>query len=215
MASPLTIRHQLELVRAADSIERRADRRLRRVDTANVDAWWLANSPDLVRLVAQGFGLTSRLAARYVVEHGRENGVDVTPARQVRANTEQVEASLLATGPVAFKQHLVKSKSVEAAAAMMRKRSAAAIARQALAGARKMTMATIDGNRAVVGYRRIARPGACEFCQMLAGRGAVYKSQRSASGVVGRAGRARGDQRVGQSYHDNCRCVTEPIYRVE
>jgi hypothetical protein len=41
-------------------------------------------------------------------------------------------------------------------------------------------------------YARIARPNCCDFCQMLAGRGAVYHSEKSAGEMT--------------KYHDKCRC---------
>lgn len=58
------------------------------------------------------------------------------------------------------------------------------------------------------GYARFPEPGACDFCLMLASRGAVY----SAGTVVG--GRATAERRkhgvgIGDvaKYHDNCRCL--------
>lgn len=75
-------------------------------------------------------------------------------------------------------------------------------------------------------YARHASANACEFCRMVATRGAVYTSAATASGVVGRGKdvstnydpvtgkrkrggqakgvRVRGSQKVGSKYHDNC-----------
>ena len=44
-------------------------------------------------------------------------------------------------------------------------------------------------------YRRIPSPGACDFCLMLASRGAIYLSRSSA--LVDKAG---------EPFHNNCRC---------
>lgn len=54
------------------------------------------------------------------------------------------------------------------------------------------------------GFARVPEPGACEFCLMLASRGAVYYSKQEAL----RAGQARWSVsgRVGEKYHDNCKC---------
>lgn len=41
-------------------------------------------------------------------------------------------------------------------------------------------------------FRRVAEPGACEFCRMLSSRGAVYLTAESAG--------------QGRRYHDRCRC---------
>ncbi len=64
--------------------------------------------------------------------------------------------------------------------------------------------------------QRVPKPGCCAFCSMLASRGAVY-TERSASGVVGRGRpvgshrlakgiRPRGSRKVGEKFHDYCRC---------
>lgn len=93
--------------------------------------------------------------------------------------------------------------------------------------------ATIADNasrdRVRVGVTRIARPDACAFCGMLASRGAIYRSEASAGGVVGRGvsaestrgqrgGQGRGVKARGSrsldsdKYHDSCRCVSAPVF---
>lgn len=47
----------------------------------------------------------------------------------------------------------------------------------------------------VEGWSRVAHPGACAFCVMLAGRGYAYTSEKSARTA-----------RDGSRYHDRCRC---------
>lgn len=47
-----------------------------------------------------------------------------------------------------------------------------------------------------VGWSRVARAGACRFCRMLAGRGGVYRSERSARFAA----------------HDRCHCVATPSW---
>jgi len=83
-------------------------------------------------------------------------------------------------------------------------------------------------DRIRVGYARIPQPGCCAFCSMLASRGAVYNSASSAGAVQGRgmalgstAGKrggqargvkTRGDQDLGDRFHDFCRCRVAPIF---
>lgn len=78
-----------------------------------------------------------------------------------------------------------------------------------------------------VRYQRMAQPGCCAFCAMLASRGAVY-SESSVSRVVGRGvplgersggrGRtgkgvkARGKRPIGEKYHNGCRCVGVAVH---
>lgn len=100
---------------------------------------------------------------------------------------------------------------------------------------------TIDANAradvASTSWARVAQPDACEFCKMLAGRGAVYRSEQSAGMVIGRGvdpaaafdengkrkrggqGKgvlSRGSRAVGSdNYHDDCNCTAVPtFYRI-
>jgi hypothetical protein len=84
-----------------------------------------------------------------------------------------------------------------------------------------------------VSWSRVAQPGACDFCRMLAGRGAVYRSEAAAGLVVGRGvdperafdesgnrrrggigggTRTRGSQQQSDKYHDHCRCVPKATW---
>lgn len=50
-------------------------------------------------------------------------------------------------------------------------------------------------------YQRMVRSGGCDFCKMLAGRGAVYRSQDSAGAAI--------------HFHDNCGCRIEVVFTGE
>lgn len=52
-----------------------------------------------------------------------------------------------------------------------------------------------------VGFARVPRSGCCAFCALLASRGAVYGSRRSAGEI--------------DKYHDFCRCTIAPAERGE
>ena len=79
---------------------------------------------------------------------------------------------------------------------------------------------TMIGNAGLQGSallaQRVPKPGCCAFCSMIASRGAVY-SPESAAGVVGRGSpvgssreakaiRPRGSRKLGEKFHDFCRC---------
>lgn len=86
-----------------------------------------------------------------------------------------------------------------------------------------------DGKR--VQFQRFPSAGACDFCKMLASRGAVYLTEASAGGVVGRGSdrtgldasgnrlsggagggvKARGRAKLGSDYHDACKCLVQPV----
>lgn len=90
---------------------------------------------------------------------------------------------------------------------------------------------TRDEVGSIVKFQRFPAVGACDFCKMLASRGAVYRTEGSAGGVVGRGSsrtgldasgarlsggigggaKARGKQQVGSNYHDACRCLVQPV----
>lgn len=75
---------------------------------------------------------------------------------------------------------------------------------------------TENAEREEVRWVRDAKADACAFCRLLATRGTTggdlgYLSEESAQFVVGRRGRERGSRRIGELYHDFCRCEPIPI----
>jgi hypothetical protein len=59
---------------------------------------------------------------------------------------------------------------------------------------------SLNAGREGVRWARVPRSGACGFCQMLAGRGAVYHTKGTAAG---------------HDYHDHCNCTPERIGKGE
>jgi len=104
-----------------------------------------------------------------------------------------------------------------------------------IAGADRSTIAA-NAQKDVVStsWARVARPGACKWCLMLAGRGDVYRSADAAGMVIGagvdpsktagkRGGQGKGVKARGKGrrdvgsvdFHDFCRCRAEPtFYRI-
>lgn len=96
---------------------------------------------------------------------------------------------------------------------------------------RKYGNVTRDETGKRVAFQRFPAAGACDFCQMLAGRGAVYLTAAAAGGVAGRGSertgldaagnrmsggvgggvKARGKRSLGSNYHDACRCLVQPV----
>ena len=99
----------------------------------------------------------------------------------------------------------------------------------------EMAADTVIGNAGIdpapMSYQRVPQPGCCAFCGMLASRGASettsYSSEESALRVVGRGvpvektrGRrggqgkgigARGSRKIGEKFHDHCKCRAVPV----
>jgi hypothetical protein len=61
-------------------------------------------------------------------------------------------------------------------------------------------------------WARVARPGCCAFCGMLASRGAVYGSRESASGVVTAGVLVGGSEAFMSTFHNHCTCVPVPLH---
>lgn len=69
--------------------------------------------------------------------------------------------------------------------------------RLALKGGRQTIADAVHQDPVAKGWERLISPGACSFCSMLASRGAVYKSDKSASFLA----------------HDHCHCTAQPLFR--
>lgn len=211
MPAAETVEHRRALGLVAGAVTGEVNQILRTANTTDIDRWWQRRSPAIEQVVAQGFATSVGLASRYLVAHAETAGVAVQPIT-AEADPVQTSEGLRLMGPVAFKSHLVTSESVDAARRIMVKRTLAESQRLTLLGSRRTIMNTVAQSDSIVGFRRITRPGACDFCTMLAGRGAVFKNRDTAAFVAGRRGRPRGTRRIGQSYHSSCRCTPEPVH---
>lgn len=181
--------------------------------SADIDGWFDRERPNLERVTSNGFNLSARLGAGFLTQSALEAGVahtfNVPPAA---LDAAQLLTSLRVAGPVAFKTNIANTGDPATALKVMQNKLIGSTQRLSMLGARASINHAIDNDRRIVGYRRITAAGACKFCQMLAGRGAVFKSANSAATVVGRGGRPRGNRAIGRPFHDNCRCVIEPIF---
>ncbi|AYG02375.1 hypothetical protein [Gryllotalpicola protaetiae] len=91
-------------------------------------------------------------------------------------------------------------------------RKLAGSSQRAVANASRRTIArNVDRDyhqrRVSIGYARMPFGGACAFCVMLASRGAVYHSARTAGGAT--------RNRPAEQFHDHCRCSIVPVKRGE
>jgi len=88
------------------------------------------------------------------------------------------------------------AQSAGSAIADAKARLAASTERLVLDTGRNTIVDNAGRDRKAKGWARVPEPGACSFCLMLATRGAVYRSERTASFKT----------------HDNCRCHVEPVF---
>lgn len=209
---PLDDGHRQRLGLVAELTARDVRAEARKADVSDIDGWWAGGAGSRITgRVAAGFQTSAALGVQYLAASALAGGLALDPVAAVLDLT-QLATSLRVTGPVAFKTNIATSRSRDAALQAMTVRLAGAAQRLALAGERETVARNIEASDVIIGYERVTAGGACEFCQMLAGRGAVYKTAATAGTVVGRRGKPRGNQRIGRSFHDHCRCTVRPIY---
>lgn len=92
--------------------------------------------------------------------------------------------------------HEIKTVDEHIAAQSSGRAIEAASSRLALKGGRQTIVDAVHNDPMAIGWERLISPGACGFCAMLAGRGAVYRSHGSADFPA----------------HDHCHCTAQPMF---
>lgn len=111
-------------------------------------------------------------------------------------NEQALRTSLLVTGPVSVKQAMTRGIDLATAGDVASARSAASAMRHAMDAGRETVLESARSDRKVVGYARMTTSDKpCEFCEMLADRGAVY-----------------GSDTADFQAHDGCGCQPVPAY---
>ena len=145
---------------------------------------------ELFPAVIDQYGVMQGALAADVYEELRVEAGVKKPYRAITAPVAAVEATQAsarwAVGPLFG----------EIDEAMFRNHVDASIERHILTAGRDTFFENVKQDAKKTGtqvrYARIARPKCCDFCLMLAGRGAVYHSEQSAGEMT--------------KYHDSCRC---------
>lgn len=154
---------------------------------------WLATVAPLVQ--AQRLR-SSRLAATYLnAFRTYELGSTFPPVVADAADEEGLRTSMFVTGPVALRARLGRGMELRTALDLTVAGAAGAAMRWALNGGRETILNTINADPKAVGYERVTSGNACEFCSMLADRGAVY-----------------GEESADFEAHDHCACGAEVVY---
>lgn len=128
----------------------------------------------------------------------------VLPARPVAV--ESAEALVRwSTEPVWALDDVADDALVEAVDAAT-SRVQGGVVRRTLEPARETMIEAARTDDLDVKFQRVARAGACDFCRMLASRGAVYHTDVTAGK----------DTVTGQMlrWHDRCKCRVEPVFVV-
>lgn len=173
-------------------------------DPADLERSWPALRNALLMLINLRRAEAANLAADYLRRFRELEGVSDELAVILDPTPDPIatDVSLSATGPATAQRALSSGLTVEAAAARALVTVSGAASRIVLDGGRQTVLLTVESDRKALGWMRVTHGKTCAFCAMLASRGPVYKSHRSAGDARSRPAR----------FHDHCDCTVEPVY---
>lgn len=196
MPSELTVRHQ----RSQAALRAVTLKQLLAIwpafDITRIDESWPAVQQALTALIWLRHRDSSTLAARYYQAARTIEGVAGPPTvRLAPAPTvEQLGRSLGYLGTIVPKKLIAQRRPDAAQQTFVH--VAGAVSRHVLNGGRDTLLASVKDDPRAGGWRRITSGRACNFCQMLAGRGGVYSAETSKF-----------------ESHDHCACTPEPVFQ--
>lgn len=165
----------------------------RRLDST-YPAWFTAVSALISRDRQTAAGLASAYLKAFRLSQGVPGNPRIVLAQDVPP--AQVSTALRVTTVVAAKRSAAAGKTAAQAMADAFVMSSGSATRLVLDGGRDTIRQSLAVDPRAIGWQRVTSGRSCEFCAMLAGRGAVYKA----------------DTADFQS-HDHCSCTAEPVYR--
>jgi hypothetical protein len=167
---------------------------------------WQANDPatfDLfvkaaIPLVRAYRTLSASVAVAYYEAFRRAERIAGVPTSRLAGaiDEKQILSSLYVTGDVMNRKALASGQSPENARTTAFVRTSGAATRLVLDGGRQTILDSVDADPHAVGWARVTDGNPCYFCLTLASRGAVYKSEQTASFEA----------------HDHCGCSAMPVY---
>lgn len=172
------------------------------LDIRDLDRTFATYLATAQRLVMDQHAQAAQLGAEYYITHRRLSRVSGALDPVIIApNGQQIASSLHYTGPTTAKRIMSRpgtfSSRLSLAEATAESVTAGSVWRLVANGARDTIMATATADPRVTRYARVTDGDPCPFCEMLAGRGAVYISE---------------DTAAGSEYHDRCGCYPEAQY---
>jgi hypothetical protein len=176
-------------------------RELRRLwpglDPRRLDATYPGWAVAVARLTRDHHRISATLAIRYLRALRKEAGLPGAPplGTLARLPAEQIATSLTATSIAPIKKATARGVPLAQAAANAFVSSSGAATRLVLNGGRDTVLASVAADEQARGWRRVTSGRGCGFCQMLAGRGAVYT-----------------EATADFASHDHCSCAAEPVY---
>jgi hypothetical protein len=197
MAHPLTAEHRRQQLALRAATIRELHRLWPALDPVALDRTYPGWEAAVLRLVAANRRISVTLALRYLDRFRTGAGIrgprpePIVPPVPAQA----VTTSLRVTTLVAIRAATGRGVPVETAAANAFVTSSGAATRHVLDGGREAVLAGVRQDPAARGWQRVTSGRTCDFCDMLAGRGAVYSAESADF-----------------ASHDHCACSAEPVY---
>lgn len=149
-------------------------------------------------LAGEGFDQSAAAAANYYGLFRRVEGVGaIAVPRAARPGAEFMAGQLRGAALKGIIDARKAGMTVPAAGKQGLIRVAGELTKLVLAGGRMTITGAVNGDRKALGWARATSGDPCTFCRMLASRGPVYKSEKSADFEA----------------HDHDSCMPEPVYR--
>lgn len=149
-------------------------------------------------LAGEGFDQSAAAAANYYGLFRRVEGIGaVAVPRAARPSLETFAGELRGAALKGIIDARKAGMSLLGAGQQGLVRVSGALTKLVLAGGRMTITGAVDRDRQALGWARATSGDPCTFCRMLASRGPVYKSEKSADFEA----------------HDHDACMPEPVYR--
>lgn len=198
MVNALTQRHRAQQLLLRRATQRQVDKLWPALDFNDLDGTYPRLALLAAQVVERNRGTSSGLAASYVRAYRRDLGLrgDIKVVVAAPLVVEQFNASLHATSVAHLKAATASGVPESTATSNALTATRGAMARLVLNAGRDTVLETGKADPRANGWSRVLGGGGCDFCQMLAGRGAVYFSEDTA----------------GFEPHDHCGCTPELSY---
>lgn len=197
MLSALTEQHRLEQLALRAVTLRDLHKLWPTLDTGRLDLTFPGWAAAVARLIRANNGISAALAARYLRAARAAQRVpgEATVVPAGPPSDEQLATVLRVTSVVAMKSATARGVPTSQASTNAFVLSSGEATRLVLAGGRDTIRESVAADDYGHGWRRVTSGRACEFCLMLAGRGAVYR-----------------EDTADFASHGHCGCTAEPVW---
>ncbi|MFD9949693.1 hypothetical protein [Nonomuraea sp. NPDC059022] len=167
-------------------------------DTQNADRTWPAIRSMLAASTRQQHTASAAVANAYYEQARTEAGVPgfYLPVTPEALADELLKVALDATGIAAFKRAIALGRTPEEALHLAGVSLSGSVSRLVLSGGRDAILGNVQRDERAIGWARITDKDPCSWCAMLASRGPVFRSKRTASFQA----------------HDHCACMAVPVW---